>query len=99
MARDAEMPAAGYAKSPLDWYVEPEWAADALIEAEAAIDGDDSWGERPSMPPGAHVKALGDKAFRHGKVDYMWVVWDVACPPEVTEWRTIGPRAKAVADV
>lgn len=55
--------------------------------------------ERPSMPPGAMVEALGDKAFKHGKVDYMWVVWDVANPTAVTEWRTIGPRVKAKGDV
>jgi hypothetical protein len=52
--------------------------------------------ERPSMPPGAMVEALGDKAFKRGKVDYMWVVWDVANPTAVTEWRTIAPREKAV---
>lgn len=51
--------------------------------------------ERPSMPPGAMVEALGDKAFKRGKVDYMWVVWDVANPTAVTEWRTIAPRRKA----
>lgn len=55
--------------------------------------------KRPSMPPGAMVEALGDKAFKRGKVDYMWVVWDVANPTAVTEWRTIAPREKAVADV
>lgn len=55
--------------------------------------------ERPSMPPGAMVEALGDKAFKRGKVDYMWVVWDVANPTAVTEWRTIAPREKAVTDV
>lgn len=218
MARDAEMGSAGFAKSPLDWYVEQPWVTEALIEAEYGIDGSLSWGivwdpacgggnvlrafnashklvwasdiefrgyasggglfqelnflggidfvrsaapnkrfsivsnppysyqkgiseafvrralelatekvamllpvkwqasqgrhelftefppsriwilsERPSMPPGAMVEALGDKAFKRGKVDYMWIVWDVANPAAVTEWRTIAPRAKAVA--
>lgn len=216
MARDAEMASAGYAKSPLDWYVEEHWVTEQLIEAELPIDGDDTWGtvwdpacgggnvlrsfsragwlvwatdiefrgyaskglfqeldfvggiefvrsaapkgrfsivsnppysyqkgiseafvrralelatekvamllpvkwqasqarhklftefppariwilsERPSMPPGAMVKALGNAAFKRGKVDYMWVVWDVAEPTPLgeTKWRTIAPRAK-----
>jgi len=32
--------------------------------------------ERPSMPPGNMIEALGDNAYDHGKIDYMWVVWD-----------------------
>lgn len=32
--------------------------------------------ERPSMPPGHIIEQLGKKAFKEGKVDYMWVVWD-----------------------
>jgi hypothetical protein len=32
--------------------------------------------ERPSMPPGNMIEQLGDDAYDHGKVDYMWVVWD-----------------------
>jgi hypothetical protein len=52
--------------------------------------------ERPSMPPGALIAEIGDAAFRHGKVDYMWVVWDLQRPATVTEWRTIAPRDKAV---
>jgi hypothetical protein len=55
--------------------------------------------ERPSMPPGDVVKALGDAAFKRGKVDYMWVVWDVAEPTPLgeTKWRTIAPRVKGGA--
>jgi len=32
--------------------------------------------ERPSMPPGNEIEALGDNAWKRGKVDYMWVLWD-----------------------
>jgi hypothetical protein len=49
--------------------------------------------ERPSMPPGAEIERLGAKAFTRGKVDYMWVVWEMRAPAAVTEWRTIAPRA------
>jgi hypothetical protein len=57
--------------------------------------------ERPSMPPGAQVAELGSKAFKRGKVDYMWIVWDVRNPAAVgeTKWGTIAPREKAVPNV
>lgn len=32
--------------------------------------------ERPSMPPGDQIAALGKRAWARGKVDYMWVLWD-----------------------
>lgn len=57
--------------------------------------------ERPSMPPGDIIEQLGDNAFEHGKIDYMWVVWDKQRPPmrdanglpfAPTFW--IPPRAK-----
>lgn len=32
--------------------------------------------ERPSMPPGDQIEALGAKAYKRGKVDYVWIVWD-----------------------
>ena len=57
--------------------------------------------ERPSMPPGDEIEAMGDAAFDRGKVDYMWVLWDkrrrplamnsTPCVP--THW--IPPRPKA----
>jgi hypothetical protein len=52
--------------------------------------------ERPSMPPGDVVEALGDNAFKHGKVDFMWVVWDRHVDLEPGETRTIWiePRPK-----
>jgi hypothetical protein len=28
------------------------------------------------MPPGNIIEQLGDNAYDHGKIDYMWVVWD-----------------------
>lgn len=36
--------------------------------------------ERPSMPPGDEIDALGDGAYKRGKVDYMWLVWDKQAP-------------------
>lgn len=57
--------------------------------------------ERPSMPPGAQIEALGDKAYKRGKIDFMWVVWDRRTPTPVgeTRWRTIPVRAKAAKAV
>lgn len=37
--------------------------------------------ERPSMPPGTQIEAMGKKAHKGGKVDYMWVVWDKNADP------------------
>lgn len=38
-------------------------------------------GERPSMPPGDKIEALGARsAWKRGKVDYMWLVWDKRAP-------------------
>lgn len=38
-------------------------------------------GERPSMPPGDKIAALGARsAWKRGKVDYMWLVWDKQAP-------------------
>lgn len=30
---------------------------------------------RPSMPPGAQIEALGDRAFKGGTTDFCWIVW------------------------
>lgn len=52
--------------------------------------------ERPSMPPGDKIAALGNRAWSRGKVDYMWLVWDMRLPPLPygrTFW--IPPRPKA----
>jgi hypothetical protein len=32
--------------------------------------------QRPSMPPGDRIAAMGNRAFRGGMVDYCWIVWD-----------------------
>lgn len=50
--------------------------------------------ERPSMPPGDEIEALGKNAWARGKVDYMWLVFDKhspATPHAPTFW--IPPRA------
>lgn len=51
--------------------------------------------ERPSMPPGEQIEELGKNAYRRGKVDYMWLVWDKQRPNlnhAATLW--IPPREK-----
>lgn len=45
--------------------------------------------ERPSMPPGDMIAAMGGRAFRGGMVDYCAVVWDVRHPTAPGETRTI----------
>jgi hypothetical protein len=30
---------------------------------------------RPSMPPGALIEEMGDRAFKGGQMDYCWIVW------------------------
>jgi hypothetical protein len=54
--------------------------------------------ERPSMPPGDQIAALGNRAWSRGKVDYMWLVWDKKAPFTLpfapTFW--IPPRAKGL---
>lgn len=50
--------------------------------------------ERPSMPPGDAIEEMGEDAYKRGKVDYMWLVWDKQRPNErhaPTLW--IPPRA------
>jgi hypothetical protein len=57
--------------------------------------------ERPSMPPGDKVASLGPKAaFKRGKIDYMWVVWDKQVP-RMDQARTvwIPPRSLVPAVV
>lgn len=52
--------------------------------------------ERPSMPPGNLIAELGKKAWKRGKIDYCWIVWDARARPMFgtpTFW--IPPRAKA----
>lgn len=35
---------------------------------------------RPSMPPGNMITALGDKAFKGGKTDFCWIIWNQRQP-------------------
>ncbi|BCA60211.1 hypothetical protein [Sphingomonas sp. HMP6] len=56
--------------------------------------------ERPSMPPGDKIEELGERlAWKRGKVDYMWVVWDLQAP-RLNHARTfwIPPRPKLATD-
>ena len=45
--------------------------------------------QRPSMPPGDRIAAMGTRAFRGGKVDYCWIIWDLQEPAAPSETRTI----------
>lgn len=45
--------------------------------------------QRPSMPPGDRIKAMGKRAFRGGMIDYCWIVWDVKNPTYPGDTRTI----------
>lgn len=45
--------------------------------------------QRPSMPPGDRIAAMGNRAFRGGMVDYCWIVWDVQRPARAGATRTI----------
>jgi len=45
--------------------------------------------QRPSMPPGDRIEAMGNRAFRGGMVDYCWIVWDVTRPARLGETRTV----------
>jgi hypothetical protein len=31
--------------------------------------------QRPTMPPGHEIEALGDKAYSGGMADYCWIIW------------------------
>lgn len=54
--------------------------------------------ERPSMPPGHLVAERGIAAFERGKMDFIWIVWDVRNPTAIGETRTvwIPPRDEAI---
>lgn len=45
--------------------------------------------QRPSMPPGDRIAALGKRAFGGGMVDYCWIVWDVKRPAKPGQTRTL----------
>lgn len=54
--------------------------------------------ERPSMPPGHLVAERGIAAFGRGKMDFVWIVWDVRQPTAISDTRTvwIPPRDEAI---
>lgn len=45
--------------------------------------------QRPSMPPGDRIAAMGNRAFRGGMLDYCWIVWDVRARTAPGDTRTI----------
>jgi hypothetical protein len=45
--------------------------------------------QRPSMPPGDRIAAMGNRAFRGGMVDYCWIVWDVTRAVRPGETRAV----------
>lgn len=45
--------------------------------------------QRPSMPPGDRIAAMGNRAFRGGMIDYCWIVWNVREPARPGETRTV----------
>jgi len=45
--------------------------------------------QRPSMPPGDRITAMGNRAFTGGMTDYCWIVWDVQRPTAPGQTRTI----------
>lgn len=45
--------------------------------------------QRPSMPPGDRIAAMGSRAFRGGMIDYCWVVWDVQSPTIAGQTRAV----------
>lgn len=45
--------------------------------------------QRPSMPPGDRVHAMGNRAYRGGVIDYAACVWDVREPTAPGDTRTI----------
>lgn len=56
--------------------------------------------ERPSMPPGHLIGEMGERAFRDGKADYMWVVFDnrVVTQPGDTRTHFVKPRDAVFKD-
>ena len=45
--------------------------------------------QRPSMPPGDMIEAMGERAYRGGMIDYCWIVWNVREATLPGETRTI----------
>lgn len=47
--------------------------------------------ERPSMPPGHRIADMGSRAFKNGRVNYCWIIWNSE-GGETTEASWIPPR-------
>ena len=45
--------------------------------------------QRPSMPPGDRIAAMGKRAFCGGMIDYCWIIWNVQQPTQPGATRTI----------
>ncbi|MDZ4308410.1 class I SAM-dependent methyltransferase [Allopontixanthobacter sp.] len=45
--------------------------------------------QRPSMPPGDLIEAMGSRAYRGGQIDYCALVWDVRRPTAPGDTRSI----------
>jgi hypothetical protein len=45
--------------------------------------------QRPSMPPGDRIAAMGNRAFRGGMTDYCWIVWNVEHPTPLHATQTV----------
>lgn len=41
------------------------------------------------MPPGALVEERGIAAFERGKMDFVWIVWDVRNPTPIGNSQTV----------
>jgi hypothetical protein len=57
--------------------------------------------QRPSMPPGDRIAAMGNRAFRGGMVDYCWVVWEAFRPTKAGDTRVawLPPLGEPIAPV
>lgn len=57
--------------------------------------------QRPSMPPGDRIAAMGNRAFRGGMIDYGWVVWNVQRPtaPGGTRLHWLPPLGRPVSPI
>ncbi len=57
--------------------------------------------QRPSMPPGDRIEAMGNRAYRGGMTDYCWIVWDKrkALLPGDTRTVWLPPRGRSIRPI
>ena len=67
---------------PLKWLASESRFALFTDEATAPV-GVWILSERPSMPPGDKIMELGERAWKRGKVDYVWILWDLRQRPHL----------------